>query len=329
MVPGIRRIGHAHRVRYVDPNGRTISDATVLERIRSLAIPPAWTDVWICADPAGHLQATGRDARGRKQYRYHPQWRAVRDEVKYGRLLAFAESLPRIRGRTAADLRRAGLPREKVLAAVVRLLERTLIRVGNEEYVRQNHSFGLTTMRSRHARVRGADVHFEFRGKSGISHAVDLHDARLARIVKACRELPGHELFQYVDSDGRRQSIGSADVNAYLREITGQPFTSKDFRTWGGTVLAACELSRAGEPHVRRGTKQRIVEAVKAVAQRLGNTAAVCRKCYIHPAVLDAYADGSAIDARSIDLPLGNANGLNSVEKAVVELLRRRLAKAS
>ena len=328
-LPGIRRIGTRSRVRYVDSSGQTVTNPETLQRIKSLVIPPAWTDVWICPDPAGHLQATGRDARGRKQYRYHPQWRAVRDEVKYGRLLAFAESLPRFRARTATDLRRAGLPRQKVLAAVVRLLERTLIRVGNEEYMRQNHSFGLTTMRSRHARVHGADVHFEFRGKSGISHAVDLHDARLAPIVKACRELPGHELFQYVDASGNRQSVGSADVNAYLREITGQPFTSKDFRTWGGTVLAACELAHVARPQTEQGTKQRIVDAIKVVSGKLGNTVAVCRKCYIHPAVLEAFTSGSAIEVRKKHAPLGAANGLSVEEKAVVALLRRGLAKAS
>ena len=330
-LPGIRRIGHSTRVRYVDPQGRTVSQPAVLQRIKSLAIPPAWTDVWICPDAAGHLQATGRDARGRKQYRYHPQWRAVRDEVKYGRLLAFAELLPRIRARTAADLRRSNLPREKVLAAVVRLLERTLIRVGNEEYARQNHSFGLTTMRSHHAKVRGDDVHFEFRGKSGVSHAVDLHNARLARIVKACRDLPGQELFQYVDAHGRRQSIGSSDVNAYLREIAGQPFTSKDFRTWGGTVLAACALAQRSRVETSsRSTKQQIVNAVKAVSQKLGNTVAVCRKCYIHPAVLDAYMDGTVIDTRSPNAPLGNANAVSDAERSVVALLlRRQRAKAS
>src|SRR5437016_399179 len=210
--PGIRRIGRNNRFRYVDPSGRTITNPAERYRIRSLVIPPAWTNVWICTDPRGHLQATGRDARGRKQYRYHPRWREVRDEVKYGRLIAFAEALPRIRQRTSADLRRSGLPREKVLATVVQLLEKTLIRVGNEEYARQNGSIGLTTMRDRHAIVQGGTVRFEFRGKSRIGHAIDLRDARLARIVKACRELPGYELFQYVDADGTRQVIDSADV---------------------------------------------------------------------------------------------------------------------
>src|SRR5919197_1070961 len=228
--PGIRRIGSKARVRYVHPNGRTIADRAELQRIRSLAVPPAWTDVWICPDVRGHLQATGRDARGRKQYRYHPRWREVRDEVKYGRLLAFAQALPRIRARAAADLSKRGLPRDKVLAAVVQLLEKTLIRVGNEEYARNNGSIGLTTMEDRHAKVRGASVRFEFRGKSGIRHAVDLRDPRLAKVIKACRDLPGYELFQYIDADGRRQAIDSADVNEYVRDICGEDFTAKDFR---------------------------------------------------------------------------------------------------
>ena len=229
-MPGIRRIGSKSRVRYVGPNGSTIGNAAELQRIRSLAIPPAWTDVWICPDPRGHLQATGRDARGRKQYRYHPRWREVRDEVKYGRMIPFARSLPAIRERTSLDLRKSGLPRDKVLAAAVQLLEKTLIRIGNEEYARDNGSVGLTTMRDRHATIQGTDVHFEFRGKSGVAHAIDLHDVRLAKIVKACRDLPGHELFQYVDEDGTRQIIDSADVNAYLRDVSGEDFTAKDFR---------------------------------------------------------------------------------------------------
>jgi len=230
--PGIRRIGRSKR--YRDPKGRAVANREVLRRIASLVIPPAWRHVWICPTALGHLQATGRDARGRKQYRYHSRWREVRDHVKYGRLLLFAKALSRIRARTAADLGRSGLPREKVLAAVVQLLEKTLIRVGNDEYARDNHSFGLTTMLDRHAKVNGTRVHFAFRGKSGILHSVDLHDARLARIVKTCRDLPGQELFQYVDADGQRHAIGSADVNQYLRDISGEEFTAKDFRTWPG-----------------------------------------------------------------------------------------------
>jgi DNA topoisomerase I len=311
--PGIRRIGRHKRFHYVDANGRTVSDRDVLQRIKALAIPPAWTDVWICSDPRGHLQATGRDARGRKQYRYHPRWRDVRDEVKYGKLVAFASALPRIRRRTNADLKRRGLPREKVLAAVVQLLAKTFIRVGNEEYAKQNGSVGLTTMRDEHAKIKGATVRFEFRGKSGVEHAVDLQDKRLARIVKACRDLPGYELFQYVDESGARQVIDSADVNAYLREISGEDFTAKDFRTWAGTLLAAGELAAAVRFSSAAQAKRHIARAVETVAKRLGNTKAVCRKSYIHPAIFDAYLEGRP---------------LKGDEAAVVEVIRRRLRAA-
>jgi DNA topoisomerase-1 len=329
--PGIRRIGSTSRVRYVAPNGRTISDRAELGRIKSLVIPPAWKDVWICPDPRGHLQATGRDARGRKQYRYHPRWREVRDEVKYGRLIAFAQTLPRIRQRTAADLRKSGLRREKVLAAAVQLLEKTLIRVGNEEYARENGSVGLTTMRDQHAKVNGGTVRFEFRGKSGVQHAVDLQDARLAKIVKACRDLPGYELFQYVDDDGERQTIDSADVNDYLREISGQDFTAKDFRTWAGTVLAAKALADVAAFTSAAEAKRNIVKAIETVAKRLGNTKAVCRKCYIHPAILDSYMDGATIQtlkARASRLARSRAS-LNGEEAAVVGIIERRLRKSA
>jgi DNA topoisomerase-1 len=328
--PGIRRIGSKTRVRYVAPNGRTVSDAADLQRIRALAIPPAWTDVWICADARGHLQATGRDARGRKQYRYHARWREVRDEVKYGRLIAFAQALPTIRRRTDADLRKPGLPREKVLAAVVQLLEKTLIRVGNEEYARQNGSVGLTTMKDKHARIRGGSVHFEFRGKSGIAHAIDLTDVRLAKVVKACRDLPGYELFQYVDA-GRRQTIDSADVNAYLHEIGGEAFTAKDFRTWAGTVLAAQALAEVASFTSNAEAKRNVVKAIESVAKRLGNTKAVCRKCYIHPAILDAYMDGATIQtikSRVKSLARAGAS-LSAEEIAVVGILERRLKKTA
>jgi DNA topoisomerase I len=323
-MPGIRRVGRAKR--YVDASGRAISCREVIQRVTSLAIPPAWRNVWICPDPLGHLQATGRDARGRKQYRYHARWREVRDEVKYGRLIAFAAALPRIRERTAADLQRSGLPREKVLAAIVQLLEKTLIRIGNDEYARDNHSFGLTTMRDAHAEVHGTNVHFEFRGKSGIAHAVDLHDARLARIVKRCRDLPGYELFKYVDAGGQRQAIGSADVNQYLHEIAGDAFTAKDFRTWAGTVLAARELAALATFRSAREAKRNIVHAVACVAKQLGNTAAVCRKSYIHPAILDAYIDGAAIVTPKVQ---GRRSGradaaLSPVESAVVAILLQR-----
>jgi DNA topoisomerase-1 len=329
----MRRIGSLKRFRYVDVHGRTVSDRAELQRIKALVIPPAWTDVWICPDPRGHLQATGRDARGRKQYRYHPRWREVRDEVKYGRLIAFAEALPRIRVRAAADVRKSGLPREKVLAAVVQLLEKTLIRVGNEEYARENGSIGLTTMRDHHAKVRGTTVRFEFRGKSGIGHAVDLRDARLAKIIKTCRELPGYELFQYRDDDGARQVIDSADVNAYLREISGEDFTAKDFRTWTGTVLAAKALADVAAFTSNTDAKRKIATAVESVAKRLGNTKAVCRKCYIHPAIVEAYLDGATIDtlkARSSNLTkMTRGRGLNAEEVAVIGIIERRLRKTA
>ena len=329
--PGIRRIGSTRRVRYVHPNGATVSNPAELQRIKSLVIPPAWTDVWICTDSRGHLQATGRDARGRKQYRYHPRWREVRDEVKYGKLIAFAQALPRIRQRTDADLRKNGLQREKVLAAVVQLLEKTLIRVGNEEYARDNGSVGLTTMREKHATVTGTTVRFEFRGKSGVQHAIDLRDARLARILKACRDLPGYELFQYVDEDGRRQAIDSADVNEYLREISGDEFTAKDFRTWAGTVLAAKALAEVATFTSNAEAKRNIVHAIEAVAKKLGNTKSVCRKCYIHPAILDAYMDGATIDTlKSRALRLARSRpALSPEEAAVVGLLERRLRKTA
>jgi DNA topoisomerase-1 len=325
-LPGIRRIGSSSRVRYVDPQGRTVINREVLERIRALAVPPAWRDVWICPHPLGHLQATGRDARGRKQYRYHPTWRQVRDEVKYGRLIAFSEALPEIRRRAASDVGRAGLPREKVVAAVVQLLEKTLIRVGNDEYARDNQSFGLTTLRDKHAVVKGARVRFEFRGKSGIAHAVDLHDARLAAIVKRCRDLPGYELFQYVDAAGRRHAADSADVNQYLRDITGHAFSAKDFRTWAGTVLAARALSDLTPCSQKHAATRRIVRAVETVARRLGNTSAVCRKSYIHPAILEAYMDGETIatlKTRTVGSDRTTAR-LAADERAVVAMLERR-----
>jgi DNA topoisomerase-1 len=272
----------------------------------------------------GHLQATGRDARGRKQYRYHPRWRAVRDETKYGRLLAFARLLPGIRARTAMDVRRNGLSRERVLAAVVQLLEKTLIRVGNEEYARDNHSYGLTTLRDGHASVNAAAMRFVFRGKSGKEHEISLHDRRLAAVVKACRDLPGHELFQYMDEDGRRRTVGSGDVNAYLREISGDEVTAKDFRTWAGTVLAATTLAemQSREPDAP-ATNRRVAAAIESVARRLGNTTAVCRKSYVHPLVLEAYREGETVRVwrgRS-------SSGLTGAEVAVVKLLEHRTRK--
>jgi DNA topoisomerase-1 len=312
--------------RYIGADGKAIRNATELKRIRALAVPPAWRDVWICPDARGHIQATGRDARGRKQYRYHAGWRTCRDETKFDRLQAFAEVLPKIRARTAADLRRAGLPREKVLATVVRLLEKSLIRVGNDEYARDNGSYGLTTLRDSHVDVRGSTLRFEFRGKSGKRHAVDVSDPRLARIVKECRDLPGQELFQYLDDDGTRLDVTSADVNQYVREIAGEDFTAKDFRTWAGTVLACTALRELEAAPSQAQAKTHVLNAVEAVAAMLGNTRSVCRKSYIHPAVLDSYMDGSLIETvrrRANAAVRRRPGGLRPDELAALAVLHR------
>ena len=315
-VVGIRRHRQGKRFLYIGRSGRPLTSRAQLERIRALAIPPAWEDVWICPDGRGHLQATGRDARGRKQYRYHPKWREVRDETKYERLIGFAKALAVIRRRTRADLRRTGLPREKVLALIVQLLEKTLIRVGNDEYAKQNRSFGLTTLRDAHVNVNRGKVHFTFRGKSGVEHEVELDDPRLARIVKACRDIPGYDLFQYYDDSGVRQTVGSGDVNEYLKEITGEDYTSKDFRTWAGTVLAAQRLRGFAPSRSASEAKRNIVAAIEEVSKRLGNTKAVCRKSYVHPDVLDAYSDGSLLEMTTED-----------PEMTVVRILKRRVSR--
>ncbi len=327
--PGYSRVKQGSSFRYVDAKRRTIRDRAELSRIRALVIPPAWKDVWICPDPRGHLQAVGRDARGRKQYRYHPKWREVRDETKYYRLIGFAEALPAIRTRTARDLRSSRLTRNKVLAAVVQLLEKTLIRVGNDEYARDNRSFGLTTLRDGHVVIHGGRVRFSFRGKSGVEHDIQLDDRRLARTIKACRDIPGYDLFQYVDEDGTRHAVGSADVNAYLKEITGEDYTSKDFRTWAGTVLAAQMLHELDAFESDAQAKRNIVRAVESVAKRLGNTKAVCRKCYIHPAILDAYTDGSMLKvvADRARAATRKAGDLTAAENAVLALLHARLVR--
>jgi len=317
---GIRRVGAPGRFRYVRPDGKPVDKAT-RQRILSLVIPPAWTDVWICPDPNGHLQAVGRDAKGRKQYRYHQRWHEVRDETKFGRLVAFARALPAIRARTKADLSRPGLSRSRVLAAVVALLEKTLIRIGNEEYARDNQSYGLTTLRDTHARIQASAVRFVFRGKSGKEHQVTLHDRRLAKIVKDCRDLPGQELFQYIDAQGKRRSIGSGDVNQYVREISRQDFTAKDFRTWAGTVLAATSLAAIRDDRSGKVTKRDLVRAVESVADRLGNTKAVCRKSYIHPAILAAYLEGDTI--RSSRNGSNGKSLLSADERAVLSFLER------
>ncbi|HET6969975.1 MAG TPA: DNA topoisomerase IB [Phenylobacterium sp.] len=290
--PGIRRRpARGHGFNYLHPDGSPVTDERTLDRIRALAIPPAWTEVWICPRANGHIQAVGRDQRGRKQYRYHARWRETRDLAKYDRLIAFGRALPRLRKRVEADLALRGLPREKVLAAVIKVMERTLIRVGNEEYARQNRSFGLTTFRDRHARVGAARAVFEFRGKSGKVHRTGFNDRRLARVVKACQDLPGQRLFQYVDEEGVQHAVESSDVNAYIRETLGDDYSAKDFRTWAGTVAAAQALIQAGPCAGATEAKRTMATCVKAVAGLLGNTAAVARRAYIHPAILDAYAE--------------------------------------
>jgi DNA topoisomerase-1 len=329
--PGITRITRGATVTYRDPEGRTVRDQKTLDRIAGLVIPPAWTEVWICQSPRGHLQATGRDERGRKQYRYHDRWRETRDDAKYERLVPFAEALPVLREQVAKDMAKPGLPREKVVATVVRLLETTLIRVGNEEYARTNKSFGLTTMRDRHVEIDGSEIRFHFRGKSGQEHEVGLKDRRLASIVKRCRELPGQDLFQYVNGDGTQHTVGSADVNDYLRAVTGADYTAKDFRTWAGTVLGAIELhgSEAAETEAQRNLQ--VVRAVDTVAKHLGNTRAVCRKCYIHPAVIESYLDGSLNRLLRIRATNADDSGtsLSPEEGAVLAFLRRLSERAA
>lgn len=325
--PGWTRRRAGRGFSYRDVDGATIRDRETLARIRALAIPPAWTDVWICPWPNGHVQATGRDARGRKQYRYHARWHARRGTDKFDRMLAFAKALPRIRERCDADLARRGLPREKVLAAVVRLLELTLIRVGNDEYARLNRSFGLTTLRDRHVRVERSAIRFRFRGKSGKQHEVGLRDRRLARIVRTCQELPGQELFQYLDEDGLVRDVTSDDVNDYLREIGAGPFTAKDFRTWAGTVLAYRALRALQPADSTTASRRNVVEAMRQTADRLGNTPAVARGSYVHPAVLEAYLDGS-LGSALVEVAEEQAappSGADPAEeRAVMALLRQR-----
>ena len=330
LAPGIRRLRSRGGFRYVDPDGRPVRDAETLARIKRLAIPPAWQDVWLSPIENGHLQATGRDARGRKQYRYHPRWREVRDRNKYERMIAFGEALPRIRERVDRDLKLPGLAKEKVLATVVRLLETTLIRVGNEEYRKSNNSFGLTTMRDRHVDVEGPVIRFEFVGKSGKKHSVKLQDRRLARIVKQCQEIKGYELFQYVDGDGQRHTVDSSDVNAYLKEASGEDFTAKDYRTWAGTVLAALALQEFETFDSPTQARKNLVRAAEKVAKELGNTAAICRRCYIHPDVIEDYLDGGLAEAlkqRTEEELVESLGGLGASEAAVLALLRQRLQR--
>lgn len=331
-IPGITRHRAGKGFSYRDAGGSRITDRKVRDRIASLAIPPAWNEVWISPSTDGHIQATGRDVKHRKQYRYHPKWREVRDETKYERMLQFGQALPGIRRRVDSDLRRHGLPRQKVLAAIVHLLETTLIRVGNDEYARTNKSFGLTTMRDRHVDIDGGTLEFEFRGKSGIQHEIELRNPRLARIVKACQDLPGQDLFQYVHDDGQRHTIGSDDVNTYLKEITGQDYTAKDFRTWAGTVLAAQALAEYEAVDTDTLARKNVVSAIESVAARLGNTTTICRKCYVHPAVIDAYLAGDTVETvkARVGKELTDSIGdLPPEEAAVLALLHHRLEAAS
>jgi DNA topoisomerase-1 len=331
-IPGIRRKRRGHAFAYFDSHGKAVRAADEITRIRSLAIPPAWTDVWISPFANSHLQATGRDAKGRKQYRYHPRWREARDQTKYERLMVVGQKLPALRARVAKDLARPGLPRIKVVATVVKLLEATLIRVGNEEYARENQSFGLTTLRNKHVKVKGSKIYFNFRGKSGVGHELEFANPRLARIVKRCQELPGQQLFEYVDEEGAPRVVESSDVNEYLRAATGEEFTAKDFRTWAGTVLAARALREVESFDSKAQAKRNILKAIESVTKKLGNTRTVCKKCYIHPAVMDSYMDGTllkTLDQRARREMVGSLGRLNPEEAAVMAILEQQSKAAA
>ena len=330
--PGITRRPAREGWDYFAPDGTQITEEEELARIRKLAVPPAYRDVWICPHANGHIQAVGRDARGRKQYRYHTRWREVRDESKYSHMLVFGRELPKIRARVDHDLGLAGLPREKVVAAIVRLLERTLVRIGNEEYAKTNKSFGLTTLRQRHVKVRGQGMTFDFRAKHGIQWHVELKDRRLSKIIAKLTDLSGQELFQYVDDDGHTHGVTSDDVNAYLRDITGQDITAKDFRTWAATNLAAIALAELEHFDTKAKARKNVLRAVESVAKMLGNTPSICRKCYIHPAIFDAYLDGSLLEgirARAEETLDHDGAGLTAEEIAVTAFLDRRLAQGA
>jgi DNA topoisomerase I len=330
--PGLARRRRGRHFRYVRPDGRGLSDRAAIGRIRSLAIPPAWSDVWICPFADGHIQATGRDARGRKQYRYHPRFREIRDSAKYQHVLAFAQALPEIRRKVRAHMALSGLSREKVIATVVYLLDKTLIRIGNDDYAKQNKSYGLTTLKNRHVEVEGTEVRFHFVGKSGRQWTTKIRDRRVAKIIRACQELPGQELLQYRDEAGTVQDVTSSDVNGYLQEISGQDITAKDFRTWAGTVLAGLALKEVEAFDNAAQAKRNVRSAIERVAKRLGNTPTICRKCYVHPEVLGAYLDGTLLrelTAQSEKLLREDLSGLEPEEAAVLALLRSRLKAAS
>jgi DNA topoisomerase I len=328
--PGVGRKKRAKGFTYVNPDGTTLSDRRAVQRIRSIVIPPAWTDVWICPSANGHIQATGRDAKGRKQYRYHPAFRELRESSKYEHMMAFADALPNIRAKVREHMGLRGLPREKVLATVIHLLETTLIRVGNDEYKRRNNSYGLTTLKNRHVSVNGAELRFQFKGKGGKKWSLAIKDRRVAKVIKACQELPGQELLQYIDEQGECRDVSSADVNAYLREISGAEFTAKDFRTWGGTVLAALALKEIETFDSAAKAKKNIRLAIEKVASRLGNTPTICRKCYVHPALIDSYLEGSLalqIKEQAESHLRDEVTGLMPEEAAVLASLRAVLQR--
>ena len=335
--PGIHRNPFRKSFRYTTPDGKPVRDPEILGRIKSLVIPPAWIDVWISPVANGHLQVTGRDVKGRKQSRYHPRWREVRDQTKYERMTLFGQILPTIRERVDHDLSLPGLSRPKILATIVQLMETTLIRVGNEEYARDNKSYGLTTMRNKHVDVDGSTVTFTFQGKSRVNHTIDLTDRRLAKIIQRCEDLPGYELFQYLDRDGTQHAIDSSDVNDYLREITGEHFTAKDFRTWAGSVLACVMLGEFEAASSVTEAKRNVVQAIKEVAKRLGNTPSVCRKCYVHPAVLESYLS-TPIASKTVESTERRlveeledekqTHDLRQDEQALLKLLQQRLDEA-
>jgi len=320
-MPGLSRRRAGKGFTYRDADGKAVRDKKTLERIRSLAIPPAWTDVWICASPNGHMQATGRDAKGRKQHRYHPRFREVRDEAKFEHLADFGASLPALRAQIDRDMRKQGLPRAKVIATIVHLLETTMIRVGNDEYAKSNKSYGLTTLKDKHAQVRGDQLRFVFTGKSGKSWRLTVKDRRVAKVVKAAQDLPGQRLFQYLDDDGVAQQVTSTDVNAYLREISGSDITAKDFRTWGGTVLAAAQLTALAGADDKLTAKANVKHAIEEVSGSLGNTPTICRKCYVHPALIESYLDGG------LKLPRSKRQGLSAHEAGVLAFLTKKSPK--
>lgn len=330
LEPGIQREVENKAFIYKYPNGKIVHNKKVLERIRKLVIPPAWTKVWICMDHNGHLQATGRDSRGRKQYRYHPKWAAVRDENKFSRIVAFGRKIPSIRKRIQEHLSLPGLPREKVLATVLQLLEKSLIRVGNLEYAKTNNSYGLTTLKNNHVKVNGSVLKFTFRGKGGKEYVVGVKNARIARVVKRCQEISGQQLFQYIE-DGEKKSVTSTDVNDYLRSIAGEEFSAKDFRTWAGTVQAAVELQTFEEFESETQGKKNIVEAIRRVSQNLGNTPAICRKCYIHPYILESYSTGEMngqLKCKPQEESDIESTSLSPQERAVLAFLEKKFDKS-